>query len=206
MPSVVSRVRRRPLPVMGLAVRDHEESAHASQGPPHRSGSSYEASAASAPRRSGARLSTRTIRWPWPDSARRAATLPPTAPVIPSTMSSAVMCQVYLVSPPRSPTFGETVCFPETRRSYEPSWGRDGLSNETSCSPSRLPRHRVHESTNHDFPGISSTSVKGAMWHQLALCPRPLEGAFPRSPASPGLLPGLPRALFLVFHHLLEGL
>ena len=120
------------------------------------SGSSYEASAASAPRRSGVRLSTRTTsRWPWPDSTRRAATLPLTASVIPSTMSSAVMCQVYLVSSPRSPTFGETVCFSEARRSYEPSWGRDGLNNETSCFPSRIPRHRVHESTNYDFPDIS---------------------------------------------------
>jgi hypothetical protein len=66
-----------------------------------------------------------------------------------------VMCQVYLVSPPRSPTFGETLCFSEARRSYEPSWGRDGLNNETSYFPSRIPRHRVHESTNYDFPGIS---------------------------------------------------
>jgi hypothetical protein len=56
-----------------------------------------------------------------------------------------VMCQVYLVSPPRSPTFGETLCFSEARRSYEPSWA------ETVSI-------MKHPTSHLEYPAIGSTS------------------------------------------------
>jgi hypothetical protein len=103
---------------------------------------------ASAPRRSGAQLSTRTIsRWPQPDSTRRAATLPltaPVAPVIPSTMSSSCA---------RCTSYRRLVRLPSEKR-----FASRKLADPTSRRGAETVSIMKHPTSHLEYPAIGSTS------------------------------------------------